>query len=247
MLNNAWPSLIWHLYDYTLRPAGGFLGAKKASEPLHIQYSYDDRSIVFLKEGAAPRKGLRATAQIFDLTWKELFAKSEPVDAPSDAAARVMTLPEAGLPLTYFVRLRLEGADGSLLSRNFYWLSSQADVLDEKKAEWFYTPTKIHGDLTALQGLPKVSVRLAVARQKDVPDGPESSLLVTATNESDAPAFLVRLRLTDGHGGADVRPVFWDENYFELAPRESREIRVSFRRRDVMQEPTVVVDGWNVK
>ena len=36
MLNNAWPSLIWHLYDYYLQPAGGYFGAKKACEPLHV-------------------------------------------------------------------------------------------------------------------------------------------------------------------------------------------------------------------
>ena len=30
MLNNGWPSLIWHLYDYYLRPAGGYFGAKRA-------------------------------------------------------------------------------------------------------------------------------------------------------------------------------------------------------------------------
>ena len=35
MLNNAWPSMIWHLYDYYLRPGGGYFGAKKAMEPLH--------------------------------------------------------------------------------------------------------------------------------------------------------------------------------------------------------------------
>ena len=46
MLNNAWPSLIWHLYDYYLQPAGGYYGVKKACEPLHVMYSYDDRSVV---------------------------------------------------------------------------------------------------------------------------------------------------------------------------------------------------------
>ena len=30
MLNNAWPSMIWHLYDFYLRPGGGYFGAKKA-------------------------------------------------------------------------------------------------------------------------------------------------------------------------------------------------------------------------
>ena len=39
MLNNAWPGLIWHLYDWYLRPGGGYFGTKKANEPLHVQYS----------------------------------------------------------------------------------------------------------------------------------------------------------------------------------------------------------------
>ena len=29
MLNNAWPSTIWHLFDYYLQPAGGYFGAKR--------------------------------------------------------------------------------------------------------------------------------------------------------------------------------------------------------------------------
>ena len=29
MMNNAWPSLIWHLYDYNLEPAGGYLAPRK--------------------------------------------------------------------------------------------------------------------------------------------------------------------------------------------------------------------------
>ncbi|MGC1920593.1 MAG: sugar-binding domain-containing protein, partial [Acidobacteriaceae bacterium] len=39
MLNNAWPSVIWHLYDYYLQTGGGYFGTKKACEPLHVQYS----------------------------------------------------------------------------------------------------------------------------------------------------------------------------------------------------------------
>ncbi|MFZ3366468.1 MAG: sugar-binding domain-containing protein, partial [Candidatus Sulfotelmatobacter sp.] len=40
MLNNAWPSMIWHLYDYYLRPGGGYFGAKRAMEALHPVYGY---------------------------------------------------------------------------------------------------------------------------------------------------------------------------------------------------------------
>ena len=34
MLNNAWPGIIWHLYDYYLLPGGGYFGAKMANQPL---------------------------------------------------------------------------------------------------------------------------------------------------------------------------------------------------------------------
>ena len=29
MLNNAWPSVIWHLYDYYLDAGGGYFGTKR--------------------------------------------------------------------------------------------------------------------------------------------------------------------------------------------------------------------------
>src|SRR5882672_4740614 len=50
MLNNAWPSLIWHLYDYYLVPGGGYFGTKKSMEPLHVQYGYDDQTIAVVND-----------------------------------------------------------------------------------------------------------------------------------------------------------------------------------------------------
>jgi hypothetical protein len=60
MINNAWPSMIWHLYDYFLRPGGGYFGTKKACEPLHVQYSYDDRSVVLINSTYRETKKLKA-------------------------------------------------------------------------------------------------------------------------------------------------------------------------------------------
>ena len=58
MQNNAWPGMIWHLYDYYLRPGGSYFGAKKAGEPLHVQFAYDDRSVVVVNSHA--RRSTRA-------------------------------------------------------------------------------------------------------------------------------------------------------------------------------------------
>src|SRR5213079_1885343 len=67
MLNNAWPSMIWHLYDYYLRPGGGYYGTKKACEPVHVQYSYDDRSVVIVNDRPEGVKGLKVMARVLDL------------------------------------------------------------------------------------------------------------------------------------------------------------------------------------
>ena len=65
MLNNAWPSMIWHLYDYYLRPGGSYFGAKKACEPLHVQYSTTtvDRGGEFLLSGVRGDEGRRQSLQ----------------------------------------------------------------------------------------------------------------------------------------------------------------------------------------
>jgi exo-1,4-beta-D-glucosaminidase len=246
MLNNAWPSIIWHLYDYSLRPAAGFFATKKACEPLHVQYSYDDRSVVVVNEYRTPFAGLRVTATVYDLDWKERFTKTETVTVAEQGVAHVTTLPEpAELPVTYFLRLALTGADGRVLSRNFYWLSTTPEVLDTAKAEWFWTPTKSLSDLTAVAELGAATV--SVHAEGATSAAQEPAVLVHVTNESDRPALLVRLRLLEGKGGAEIKPVYWEDNYFELAPRESKDVRVSYPVREVRQPPTVAVDGWNVK
>ena len=67
MLNNAWPSFYWHLYDYYLVPGGGYFGTRKANEPLHIQYRFDDRKIVVVNSTLAAYQGLRVHAKVLDL------------------------------------------------------------------------------------------------------------------------------------------------------------------------------------
>jgi hypothetical protein len=67
MLNNAWPSLHWHLYDYFLNPAGAYFGAKIANEPVHIQYSYDTRAIMLVNHTLTREHGLRAVIRVRNL------------------------------------------------------------------------------------------------------------------------------------------------------------------------------------
>ncbi len=94
MMNNAWPSMIWHLYDYYLRPGGGYFGAKKACEPLHIQYSYDDRSVVVVNNYYKDFQHLKASARIYNLDMAEKYTFQADVDAAANQSQRAFVLPE---------------------------------------------------------------------------------------------------------------------------------------------------------
>src|SRR5436309_8902134 len=187
MLNNAWPSLIWHLYDYYLRPGGGYFGTKKACEPVHVQYSYDDRSVVVVNDTPAEVKGLTLTATVLDFNLAQKFTRDTTTEVGADAVRRAFEIPAIpDLTTTYFVRLALRDTAGTVVSRNFYWLSTEDDQLDWQKTEWYYTPTKRHANLTALARLPQTS--LSVSAAFDTPDPAR----VTVSNAGRARAFPVR-------------------------------------------------------
>ncbi len=242
MLNNAWPSMIWHLYDWYLRPGGGYFGAKAACEPLHVQFSYDDRSIAVVNDTLQPRSGLTVAAKVFDLNLKELFAREAAVEVGADAVTRAFTLPAPSpdWSTTYFVRLVLRDAAGREVSRNFYWLSTEEDRLDWAKTEWYYTPTARHANLRALASLPPTTLEASFTPGESAAEG---SGRVVVRNTGPALAFQVRLKLTDP-AGEEILPVYWADNYFALLPGETREVTVSFPGQPAGR-PRVTAEAWN--
>ncbi len=249
MANNAWPSMIWHLYDYYLRPAGSYFGTKKACEPLHIQYSYDDASVVVVNSYYRAFSGMKVSAKVYNLDMAEKYSKQTTLDVPADSASRTFTIPElAGLSTTYFVQLRLEDSAGGLVSSNLYWLSTKPDVLDWDRSTWYHTPTKSFADLRALASLPEVE--LDVTARSEV-RGADAVTRVRVENPNRTLAFYVHLRVMKAAGTpeeAEILPVLWEDNYFALLPGEKREVSATYRAADSDELPvSVEVDGWNVK
>jgi exo-1,4-beta-D-glucosaminidase len=246
MLNNAWPSLIWHLYDYYLVPAGGYFGTKKACELVHVQYSYDDNSVAVVNGTYESLKGLKVSAKIYNLDAKEKASREAAIDVLSDSSARAFELPKVdGLSKTYFLRLQLHDAEGKLASDNFYWLSTKPDVLDwAKKKDTVYTPQAEFGDLTGLNGLPQVKLEVSAASQAIAASG---STRVILRNPTEGLAFMVHLKLTRGKGGEEVVPIFWEDNYFSLLPGEQREVTAKYDLSALEgKEPVLAVDGFNI-
>ena len=246
MLNNAWPSLIWHLYDYYLVPAGGYFGTKKAMEPVHVQYSYDDNSVAVVNSTYETIQNVKVSAKIYDLNAAEKGAQQGTMNVAPDSSTKAFDLPRVpDIGKTYFLKLQLHDASGKLLSDNFYWLSTKADVLDWKhKKDTVYTPQAEFGDLTGLNSLPKTKVEITATKEAQ---GTKQGLRISVRNPSQSIAFMVHLRVTRGQGGDDLTPILWSDNYFSLLPGESKDVTAAYEPEDLAgKDPILEIDGFNV-
>jgi exo-1,4-beta-D-glucosaminidase len=246
MLNNAWPGIIWHLYDYYLRPGGGYFGSKKALEPLHPQYSYDDNSVSLISSQYQDAKDLKLEAAVYNFDLSKSYYKRATVDAPADSSKRVFTLPQMeGQTTTYFLLLTLDDSSGKRLSSNLYWLSTKPDVMNWPKVTYSETPALQYGDFTSLNRLPKTSLRYSSETERQ---GDEFLTHVTIKNPGKNLAFFVRLKANSAATGDEILPVLWEDNYFSLLPGEERQITARHSASDVSTAKiAVTVEGWNVR
>jgi len=248
MLNNAWPGIIWHLYDYFLLPGGGYFGAKVANQPLLPLYSYPDGSIWAVNSTYLPQAGLTLSARVLNLDMSEKFAREVPLELPPDGTKQVLALPPIdqlpGLSPTYFLQLTIKDATGKQRGSNFYWLSTAPEKLAYEKTEWYVTPAKTYADFTALRELPKVRLK---TQSRSARQGDQGTTTVRLHNPSKSLAFFVRLKVNKGKGGEEVLPVLWEDNYVSLLPGEKREITARYRVGDLGgKRAEVELQGWNL-
>ena len=244
MLNNAWPSMIWHLYDYHLDAGAGYFAVKKACEPLHIQYSYDDLSIEVVNSTYAPAAGLHAGLRVFNLTGKEIYSAQAVVESAPDSAQRVFSIPEIlyqDADRILFVDLTLADASGAVVSRNFYWVPTTLTTFDWPKTDYTHTPAERNEDLAALTNLPPAKVT-ARAEIETTPNGRE--LRLHLDNASAVLAFQISAAARTPSGGL-IAPVFWSDNWIELLPGESRTLTATLPET-APADFIVQIEGWNI-
>lgn len=240
MLNSAFPEMYWQLYDSYLQPNGAFYATRKACEPLHLMYHYAERAVYLLNEQMRALHNHSARVRIYDIHSTLLFERVVALPDNSVPVLSFLQLPEiSNLTTTWFLDLRLYDADEQEITTNFYWLSTQEDILDEEAEldDWdFYTPTKVYADLTALEKMPKPQLSFESFFQQQ---GKNRRVKVLIDNPSDHIAFFVELKVVDQSTGQSVLPVFWNDNYISLLPGESRTVRGRFALEDGQVEVEV--------
>ena len=247
MLNSGWTSLHWQLFDYYLDQNGAYYGAKKAGEPLHIQYSYDNRNVVVVNSRHGSASGLTARVDLYNPDGTNKFSQTATnLTAPGDGGkVTALTIPASvsGLSTTYLARLLLTDASGTEVSRNVYWLSTKADVLDYANTDWFFTPTTAFADLKGLGAMPAATVS---GTASSTTSGEVTTTRVTLRNNSSGRQAALYLDAHIMAGSAPALPISWNDNAVSLWPGESKTITATYRTADLHgAAPSVRVTGWN--
>ncbi|MFF4392716.1 sugar-binding domain-containing protein [Streptomyces sp. NPDC001552] len=252
MFNSGWTSLHWQLVDRYLDRGGAYYGAKKANEPLHVQYSYDDRTVAVINRRPAAVSGLSARVTLFGTDGTSLYDRTvRGLRVGGDGArTTALTVPAVraaadGPDATYLARLTLTDAAGREVSRNVYWLSARPDVLNYDATDWYHTATTTYGDLTGLNSLAAATVTATARTTRRAGSMSTTTVTIRNTSSGNTPALLTDLHLVDGRD-APVLPVRWNDNQISLWPGESAVLTADHRTADPAGSTLRVrVSGWN--
>jgi exo-1,4-beta-D-glucosaminidase len=242
MLNSAWPSFYWQLYDYYLLPTSAYYAAKKANAPLQLVYNYANHHLYLVNETMDKFEKLKARIRCVDLNGKELFSEERMLAIEENSTSDIFNVrPVAGIS---YLALELLNEKNELLADNFYWLSPKADEYAWDKTEWYYTPMKVSADFREFNSMAPAVVEMKYSHQV-VNNQPVVE--VKLTNTSDKPAFFIHLTLKD-RDDKTIFPVFWDDNYISLLPGDSRAYHCRLPATSADQDGLgLYMSGWNVK
>ncbi len=225
MSHPAWPSFVWQTYDYYLEPTAAYFGAKKANEPLHVQWNPVSNAVEVVNYHAGDVAGLTVVARILGLGGEVLRENQAALDSKEDSVLSPLRLEiPVNLPPVYFIRLELRQG-GELLSSNLYWRSAAGE------------------DYTAMMKLPQVKLATETRARRE---GGAWILETTLRNPERTPAMMVRLTAVRDKSGDRILPALYSDNYVTLMPGEAVSIRTEVNDADCRGEaPIIRVAGFN--
>ncbi|RZJ96989.1 MAG: glycoside hydrolase family 2, partial [Brevundimonas sp.] len=228
MTHPAWPSNAWQIYSWDYDTSAAYYGARTAAEPLHVQMNLPDNGVVVLNTTREDRAGLKVTTRILSVDNRELFTRTDAVDALSNRVTTVGETPLASILETEraaLVVLQLVDGEGRVVSDNRYWRGA--------------TPA----DYRRLNALPSTPVTVSLGAVRT--EGDERVATAELVNTGSAPSLNLKLTLVDGEGQR-ILPAYYGDNYVTLMPGERRRIDIRYPAT-VTGAPAVRLRGWNAE
>jgi hypothetical protein len=247
---NPYPALAGQAYDNFLHPTGGYYGARKACEPIHVQLNLqevtgqDGNSLV---RGSDHGKIEVVNTSHVDLTMLSIsvtgisldgkaidLGQSKPISVTKVGAMSILRVGQLKLPTNevYFLKLELLGDSSTLLSRNVYFLPLS------------------YARLEGLCNLAPVQLVSYVKKVGNVPDG-RRKFQITLTNPGipgqSSVAMSVFLEARTLGSQEPMAPAFLSDNYLTIVPQDKEVITMDISDADLPNtaDPEIWVKAWN--
>ena len=247
MLNNAWPSNIWHLYDYFLMPSPSYFAVKNANQKLNLIYNYFDKGIYLVNNFYIQFEGdFKVKIEIFkknsfDIYLNQSFDVGNIIN--EDVVFKVFDL-KCDLDF-FFVNLVLYNKN-NIVCKNVYWLSKEMDEMNYEKSTFFNVEVTKYANLTFLNELNFVKIIYSIIFF--IVNGDEREIKIVFWNIDNYVAFLIELRLIKEDKDENVVPIFYSDNYFSLFKNENVTISIKYNINDAENKKTrIEVRGWNIE
>ncbi|OGV59609.1 MAG: hypothetical protein A2283_13680 [Lentisphaerae bacterium RIFOXYA12_FULL_48_11] len=266
VFKRPWPVIAIMLVDGLGHPTAPYYFLKRTYEPTHVLVKLPHLiwarneeiplSVHVTHADAEGMKKLLASVEIFDPEMTSVWKKTQKINLkPGPSVTNLefgsFKLPENFEDKFFFIVCELRRPNQDLVSRSVYWprcLSKMNDPAFRDKYRQSPQPT-----LTLEKGpwlkpqtaMQPTSLDLAILKQKLL-DRDHCQLTVQVSNKGPKPAFMTRV---DVEGAKRV--FYANDNFFWLAPGETRELQVEIMWRNIAEltgcQPVVSLTSWNSK
>jgi exo-1,4-beta-D-glucosaminidase len=230
MLNSAWPSLYWQLYDWYGIPTAGYYGVKAANAPVQAVYNYGNNSVWVVNDGV-PAADYKVRIRVYDQNSHLVRDEQVPVTSRPRDSWKVA----GGIEGPCFLAVEVNGKDYS--ASNFYCIAAGLNRYKWNRADWWGIPIDTYADMLFVTRLPSASLAMKVRQA-------EGGYDVTLENKSQVIAYQNILKALDGDGNL-IPGTFWTDNFFTVLPGESRTVHCSLPAG--CAQAAVGFSGWNAK
>ena len=230
MLNSAWPSIYWQLYDWYGIPTAGYYGVKKACKPIQLVYNYGDGSVYAVND-AVPSARINAVLRVYDATCKLVREESRTVVSLEREPLRVFS--DIHGPCYVFLEFTVDAKK----EYNAYSVACTNNLYDWAHADWWGVDILKYADLSFVCKLPGAWVKMDIEKT-------DGGYRVTLTNKSDVVAFQSILKALDGASQL-IPGTFWEDNFISLRPGETRTVACTLP--EGCNEARITLSGWNIK
>ena len=256
MLNNAWPSNIWHLYDYFLAPTPAYFATKKSGERIHALYNYAESCIYLLNNFYDDfNENFNLTVFIISgLNGKEiLFNKSYNYNfIKGDEVVKVDNL-KNDFDNTFLVHFEYSyDYKGEKYNyTNTYWLNKNMDEINFSERTFYNVGITKYTNFSLLQNLPKTNLNVEIINKDIIDDGKykKNKYKFRISNEGEAIALLLELKIYGINKEKNdkeelITPIFWNDNYFSIRNGESYIVSAEYHSNN-LNDFILEIIGWN--